>query len=91
MPADFLANDFEAIARAMQRGASTLAILHFWGLPALLSSAHENVESAVAEAYRLAASDTGTPVRITTPEGTVLMNTAALAEAVIRYREGTQV
>lgn len=88
MAADFLANDFGAISRAMRRMTSTLAVLHFWGMHALLSSTHDSIEAAVAEAHRLAASDTGTPIRITTPEGTVVMETDALAEAVIRYGEG---
>ena len=88
MPADFLANDFEAIARATRRMTSTLAVLHFWDMLALLSSAHESIEAAVAEAYRFALSDTGIPVRITAPDGTVLMDDKALAEAVVRYGEG---
>ena len=88
MPADFVANDFAAIARAMQRQTSSPpAVLYFWGMPALLSSAHESIEAAVAEAHRLAASDTGIPFRITTPEGTVLMDDKALAEAVLRCGE----
>jgi hypothetical protein len=89
VPADFLANDFAAIARAMRRGtAPRVALLHFWDMFAFLTSAHESVEAAVEEAYVLVASDTGIPVRITATDGTVLMSTAALAEAVIRYREG---
>jgi hypothetical protein len=89
MPADLLANDFAAIARAMQRETSLPpVVLHFWNMHSLLTSTHESVEAAVAQAYSFAASDTGVPVRITATDGTVLMNTAALAEAVIRYREG---
>ena len=89
MAADFLANDFEAIARAMKRETlSSPAVLHFWDMLFLLSSAHESVEAAVAEAYVLVASDTGIPVRITTPNGTMLMDEKALAEAVLRYGEG---
>ncbi|TDH58160.1 hypothetical protein E2C06_34055 [Dankookia rubra] len=88
MPADFLADDFEAIARAMRRETSlSPVVLHFWGMRALLSSVHESIEAAVAEAYRLAASDIGTPLRITTPEGTMLMDDRALAEAVVRHGE----
>ena len=89
MPADFLANDFEAIARAMRREtALSPAVLHFWGRRALLSSVHESIEAAVAEAHRLAASNIGASVRITTLEGSVLMDDKALAEAVLRYGEG---
>ena len=89
MPADFLANDFGAIARAMRREpSSALAVLHFWDMLSLLTSTHESVEAAVAEAYAFAASDTAIPVRITTPNGTMLMDEKALAEAVLRYGEG---
>ena len=89
MPADFLANDFGAIARAMQRETSSpRAVLHFWDMLTLLSSEHESVEAAVEEAYALVASDTGIPVRITATDGTVLMDSKALAESVIRYGEG---
>jgi uncharacterized membrane protein len=89
VPADFLANDFAAIARAMQRQTSSPpAVLHFWDLSCFLTSEHENVRAAVAEAYAFVVSDTGVSVRITTPNGAMLMDTAALAEAVIRYGEG---
>jgi hypothetical protein len=89
VPADFLANDFGAIARAMQRETSSPpAVLHFWDMLTFLTSAHESVEAAVAEAYAFVASDTAIPVSITTPHGTMLMDTEALAEAVIRYAEG---
>jgi hypothetical protein len=92
VPADFLANDFGAIARAMWRKTSArAAVLHFWDLLTLLTSEHESVEAAVEEAYVFAASDTGIPVCITATDGTVLMDTAALAEAVIRYGEGVRV
>jgi hypothetical protein len=92
MPADFLANDFAAIARAMRRETSPrAAVLHFWDMFKLLNSEHESVEAAVAEAYGLAANDTGIPVRITATDGTVLMDTEALAEAAIRYGEGMPV
>jgi hypothetical protein len=88
VPADFLANDFEAIARAMQRETSLQpTVLHFWDMLTLLTSTHESVEAAVAEAFAFVASDTGIPVRITALDGTVLMETEALAEAVIRYGE----
>jgi hypothetical protein len=89
VPADFLANDFEAIARAMRRETSSSpAVLHFWDMLTLLTSTHESVEAAVAEAYTFVASDTAIPERITATDGTVLMDTEALAEAVIRYAEG---
>ena len=90
MPADFLANDFVAIARAMQRETSSprAAVLHFWDMLTFLTNAHESVEAAVAEAYAFVASDTAIPVSITTPNGTMLMDTEALAEAVLRYGEG---
>ena len=92
MPADFLANDFGAIARAMRRETpSRAAVLHFWDMLNLLTSTHESVEAAVAEAYGFVASDTGIPVRITATDGTVLMDSKALAEAVIRYGEGMPV
>jgi hypothetical protein len=64
------------------------AVLHFWDMFSLLTSTHESVEAAVAEAYAFAASDTGIPVHITTPNGTMLIDTVALAEAVLRYGEG---
>ena len=89
MPADFVANDFGAIARAMQRGtAPRAAVLHFWDMLTLLTSTHESVEAAVAEAYAFLASHTAIPLRITATDGTVLMNDKALAKAVVRYRHG---
>ena len=88
MPADFLANDFGAVARAMQRETSSPAVLYFWDMLTLLTSTHESVEAAVAEAYAFAASDTAILERITATDGTVLMDSEALAEAVIRYGEG---
>ena len=89
MPADFLANDFEAIARAMQRQtAPRAAVLHFWDLLTLLSSTHESVEAAVAEAYAFVVSHSALPERICAIDGTVLMDSDALTEAMVRYREG---
>ena len=90
MPADFLANDFAAIARAVRREATSSpeAVLHFWDMLTLLTSTHESVEAAVEEAYVLLASQTAIPNRITATDGTVLMDGRALAEAVIRYGEG---
>ena len=92
MPADFVANDFAAIARAMQRETpSRAAVLHFWDLLTLLTSTHESVEAAVAEAYGFVVSHSALPERITATDGTVLMDSEALAEAVIRYGEGMPV
>lgn len=92
MPAEFLANDFGAIARALRRNApSTPTVLHFWDLLALLTSEYDSVEAAVAEAYAIATSDTGIPVRITAPDGTMLMDTEALDDAMIRFGEGMPV
>ena len=92
MPADFLANDFAAIARAMGRETpSRAAVLHFWDLLTLLTSTHESVEAAVAEAYGFVVSHSALPERITATDGTVLMDSEALTEAVIRYGEGMPV
>ena len=90
MPADFCANDFKAIARAMRRETSSppTAVLHFWEAFALLTSVHDSVEAAVEEAYALVASHTATLDCITATDSTVLMYDMALAEAVARYREG---
>ena len=89
MPADFLANDFVAIARAMQREAASLpAVLHFWDMFSSLTSAHESVEAAVVEAYAFVVSHSAIPECITATDGTVLMDSEALAEAMIRYGEG---
>ena len=89
MPADFLANDFGAIARAMQRGTSSSpALLHFWDMLSLLTSAHDSVEAAVVEAYALTESYTAIPVCITAIDGTVLMDDNALSKAVARHRKG---
>jgi hypothetical protein len=92
MPADFLANDFAAIARAMQRRTSLLpAVLHFWDQLRLLTSVHESVEAAVEEAYACLASHTAIPYRITMTDGTVLMDDKALAKAMARFREGVPI
>jgi hypothetical protein len=92
MPADFLANDFAAIARAMGRETSSrAAVLHFWDLLTLLTSTHESVEAAVAEAYGFVVSHSALPERITATDGTVLMDSEALAEAMLRYREGVPI
>jgi hypothetical protein len=89
VPADFLANDFGAIARAMRRETSLPpAVLHFWDMLTLLTSTHESVEAAVAEAYALLASYTAIPDRITATDGTLVMDNKALADAMARYREG---
>jgi hypothetical protein len=54
----------------------------------LLNSTHESVEAAVAEAYAFVVSHSALPERITTIDGTLLMDDRALAEAVLRYGEG---
>lgn len=87
MPADFLANNFEAIARAMRREKpSSPALLCFWDMSSLRTSVHESVEAAVEEAHRLTTNHTGIPVRITAPDGMVLMDDRALIKAVARHR-----
>ena len=93
MPADFLANDFKAIARAMRREAppSQAAVLHFWDMLSLLTSTHESVEAAVAEAYAFVVSRSAMPDRITATDGTVLLDGKALTDAMVRYSEGMPV
>jgi hypothetical protein len=92
VPADFLANDFGAIAHAMQQETpSRAAVLHFWDLLTLLTSTHESVEAAVAEAYGFVVSHSALPERITATDGTVLMDSETLTEAVVRYGEGMPV
>jgi hypothetical protein len=92
VPADFLANDFGAIARAMERETSSpRAVLHFWDMLTLLSSEHESVEAAVEEAYVLLASHSAIPERITATDGAVLLDGKALTDAMVRYREGMPV
>ena len=92
MPADFIANDFAAIARAMQRETpSSPAVLHFWDLLILLNSTHESVEAAVAEAYAFVVSRSAMPDRITATDGTVLLDGKALTDAMVRYGEGMPV
>ena len=90
MPADFLANDFGAIARAMRRETSSppKAVLHLSFRTRLLASEHDSVKAAVAEAYRIWVEGISIPDRITTTDGTVLMGRAALTEAMARYQEG---
>jgi hypothetical protein len=90
VPADFLANDFAAIARAMQRERvpAPKVLLHFWELLTPLTSEHESVEDAVLEAYAFVVSRTAIPHRITATDGTVLMDGKALTRAIARYREG---
>jgi hypothetical protein len=93
MPADFLANDFAAIARAMRRETTPApkVMLRFWFRASLLTSEHDSVEAAVAEAYKLWTDGTVSPDRITTADGTVLLGFAALAEAMARYQEGVPI
>jgi hypothetical protein len=90
VPADVLANDFAAIARAMRRETSSppKAVLHSWKLLTPVISEHESLEAAVAQACAFVASRTAIPHRITTNDGTVLMDGKALSEAVTRYRKG---
>ena len=93
MPADFVANDFAGIACAMQRQAPLprATVLHFWDMLTLLTSTHESVEAAVAEACALTDNYTAVPVCITATDGTVLMDGDTLSRAVVRYRkEGGQ-
>ena len=90
MPADFLANDFEAIARAMRQNAaaSSKVLLRFWSFIRLLDSEHDSIEAAVAEAHEHWMGRTATPDHIAAIDGTVLMGREALTEAMMRYREG---
>jgi hypothetical protein len=90
MPADFLANDFEAIARAMRQNAaaSSKVLLRFWNFRTLLDSEHDSIEAAVAEAHQHWIKRTTTPDHIATIDGTVLIGREALSEAIKRYREG---
>ena len=92
VPADFVANDFGTIARAMRRETSSpLVVLHFWDMLTLLTSTHESVEAAVAKACALTDNYTAVPVCITATDGTVLMDGDTLSRAVVRYRkEGGQ-
>jgi len=76
----------------MRRETSSLpAVLYFWDKLTLLSSEHESVEDAVAEAYAYMVSRTAIPLRITATDGTVLMDDKALGKAIARYRNGMPV
>ena len=90
MPADFLANDFEAIARAMRQNAATPSkvLLRFWNFIRLLESEHDSIEAAVAAAHDHWRERSTFPDHIAAVDGTVLMDRDALAEAMRRYREG---
>ena len=90
MPADFLANDYEAIARAMRQNAAPTprVVLRFWSKANLLTSQHDSVEAAVAEAYKIWSNGTANPDRIATADGAVLIDRAALPRAMARYCEG---
>ena len=90
MPADFLANDFEAIARAMRQNAAppSKVLLRFWNFIRLQESEHDSIEAAVAEAHEHWMNRTTTPENIAAIDGTVLMGREALVEAMTRYREG---
>ena len=90
MPVDFLANDFGAIAHAIRQdaAASSKVLLRFWNLVRLLDSEHDSIEAAVAEAHEHWMGRTTSPDHIAAIDGTVLMGREALAEAMMRYREG---
>ena len=90
MPADFLANDYEAIARAMRQNAAapSKVLLRFWSYQRLLDSEHDSIEAAVAKAHEHWIGRTTTPDHIAAADGTVLMGHGALVEAIRRYREG---
>ena len=89
MPADFLANDFAAIARAVrQETLSPPAVLYFWDMLSFLTSTHDSVEAAVAEAFAFVLSYSAIPHRITATDGTVLLEGKAFTEAMVRYGEG---
>ena len=90
MPADFLANDFEAIARAMRQNAAapSKVLLRFWRRLSHLDSEHDSIEAAVAAAHEHWMVRTTPPDHIAAIDGTVLMDRDALADAVMRYREG---
>ena len=90
MPADFLANDFEAIARTMRQNAaaSSKVLLRFWSLVRLLDSEHDSIEAAVAEAHERWMDRTTFPDHIAAIDGTILMDNKALTKAMRRYREG---
>ena len=91
MPADFLANDFKAIARSMRQNAAipskSKVLLRFWRRLSHLDSEHDSIEAAVAAAHKHSMERTITPDNIVAADGTVLMDRDALAQAVLRYRE----
>lgn len=92
VPADFVANDFEAIARAMKRNAApSTVVLHFWDMLVRLTNTHESVEAAVEEAFTLVSRHTVVLNGITTIDGVALLDKKALAEAMIRFGEGMPV
>ena len=93
MPADFLANDYEAIARVMRQNAaaSSKVLLRFWNFIRLQESEHDSIEAAVAAAHEHWMVRTTPPDHIAAIDGTVLMDREALAEAVMRYREGMRI
>ncbi len=90
MSADFLANDFEAIARAIRQNAAapSKVVLRFWRRLSFLDSEHDSIEAAVAAAHDHWRERSTFPDHIAAVDGTVLMDRDALADAVMRYREG---
>ncbi len=90
MPADFLANDYDAIARAMRQNAapSSKVVLRFWRRLSFLDSEHDSIEAAVAAAHDHWRERSTFPDHIAAVDGTVLMGRDALAEAMMRYRHG---
>ena len=90
MPADFLANDYEAIARTMRQNAaaSSKVLLRFRNFIRLRESEHDSIEAAVAEAHEHWTHRTTSPDHIAAIDGAVLMDHKALAEAMRRYRHG---
>ena len=90
MPADFLDNDYKAIARAIRQNAAapSKVLLRFWRRLSHLDSEHDSIEAAVAAAHKHWMERTITPDNIAAANGTVLMDRDALAKAVMRYREG---
>ncbi|MBK1657793.1 hypothetical protein [Paracraurococcus ruber] len=87
---DFLADDFGAIARAMRRDAAAppRVLLHFWHLLTRLTSEHDNVEAAIAEAHELWTHLVSDPEHLALADGTILMDRDALTEAMTRYAQG---
>lgn len=90
MQADFVANDFAAIARALRQQVAPppKVLLRFWRLLTLLDSEHDNLEAAVIEAHERWMDNATAPDHIAAADGTVLMDREALVKAITRYAEG---